>query len=217
MEKRIQYLAFGDSLTVGYGAEEGQGFVSLYRQRLECLLNVPVSLRHAGTNGATTAQLLETIESDPQLQKDIQEATLITITAGGNDLIQAAIPFFYDGDNTVLKTALQTYESNYRKLIAQIERLRQGIQTPYLMALIGLYNPLPQIPDAAYWVQRFNLFLRKLEQPHIQIVQVYDAFVGQAAQFLSEDAIHPNELGYERVANQLEVAVSLQQLQQLFM
>ena len=86
MEKRIQYLAFGDSLTVGYGAEEGQGFVSVYRQRLEHQLNVPVSLCHAGTNGATTAQLLETIESDPQIQKDIQEATLITITAGGNDL-----------------------------------------------------------------------------------------------------------------------------------
>ncbi|MDR6549747.1 GDSL-type esterase/lipase family protein [Paenibacillus qinlingensis] len=216
MEKRIQYLAFGDSLTVGYGAEEGHGFVSVYRQRLECLLNVPVTLRHAGTNGATTAQLLETIESDQQLQKDIQEATLITITAGGNDLIQAAIPFFYNGDNSVLKTALQTYESNYRKLISQIEKLRQGIKTPYLLALIGLYNPLPQIPDAAYWVQRFNLFLRKLEQPHIQVVQVYDAFVGQAALFLAEDAIHPNELGYEKVANQLEVAVTLQQLQQLF-
>ncbi|MNQ74294.1 Spore germination lipase LipC [compost metagenome] len=216
MEKRIQYLAFGDSLTVGYGAEEGRGFVSLYRNRLESLLNVPVSLRHAGTNGATTAQLLETIESDPELQKDIQEATLITITAGGNDLIQAAIPFFYDGDNSVLKAALQTYESNYRKLIAQIEKLRQGVQTPYLLALIGLYNPLPQIPDAAYWVQRFNLFLRKLEQPHIQIVQVYDAFVGQATVFLSEDAIHPNDLGYEKVANQLEAVLTLQQLQQLF-
>lgn len=217
MEKTMQYLAFGDSLTVGYGAEEGQGFVSLYRQRLECLLNVPVSLRHAGTNGATTAQLLETIDSDPQLQKDIQEATLITITAGGNDLIQAAIPFFYDGDNSVLKTALQTYESNYRKLIGRIEKLRQGVKAPYLMALIGLYNPLPQVPDAAYWVQRFNLFLRKLEQPHIHIVQVYDVFVGQAARFLSEDAIHPNHLGYENLAKQLEMAVTLQQLQELFL
>ncbi|WNR42203.1 GDSL-type esterase/lipase family protein [Paenibacillus roseipurpureus] len=215
MEKRIQYVAFGDSLTVGYGAEEGQGFVSVYRHRLECQLAVPVSLCHAGTNGATTAQLLETLESDLQLQKDIQEANLITITAGGNDLIQAAIPFFYDGDNSVLKTALQTYESNYRKIVHQIEQLRQGIQTPYLLVLIGLYNPIPQIPDAAYWIQRFNLFLRKLEQPHIQVVQVYDNFVDQAAQFLSEDAIHPNGLGYEQLANQLELVVTMQQLEKL--
>ncbi|OCT14328.1 hypothetical protein A8709_26245 [Paenibacillus pectinilyticus] len=215
MGKSIHYLAFGDSLTVGYGAEEGHGFVSIYRQWLESMFHEPVSLQHAGTNGATTGELLETIESDPQIRKAIQEATLITITAGGNDLIQAAIPFFYDGDNSILKKALHTYESNYKKLIHEIKKLRKGIHAPYLIAIIGLYNPLPQIPDAAYWVQRFNLFLRKLEQPHIQIVQVYDAFVGQAARFISEDAIHPNQLGYEKLADQLEATVTLQQLQSL--
>lgn len=216
MEKTFNYLAFGDSLTVGFGAPEGQGFVSIYRQKLEQLLEVPVHLKRAGTNGATTSQLLQTLESDPQIQRDIREANLITITAGGNDLIQAAIPFFYQGDPVFLKSALQTYESNYKKLIAQIEALRQGIQTPFVIALIGLYNPLPQISDAAYWVQRFNLFLRKLEQqPHIYVVQVYDAFVGEDTRFLSEDAIHPNEIGYEELALQVEKAVSLQQLQLL--
>ncbi|SDN76292.1 Lysophospholipase L1 [Paenibacillus sp. yr247] len=215
MEKAINYLAFGDSLTVGFGAPEGHGFVSIYRQKVEHLLKVPVQLKHAGTNGATTSQLLETIESDPQIQRDVQEADIITITAGGNDLIQAAIPFFYEGDPVYLKSALQTYETNYRKLLVQIEALRKGIEKPFLMVLIGLYNPLPQVPDAAYWVQRFNLFLRKLEQPHIHIVQVYDAFVGQDMRYLSEDAIHPNEQGYDELARQVENAVSLHHLQQL--
>ncbi len=73
------------------------------------------------------------------------------------------------------------------------------------------------MPDAAYWVQRFNLFLRKLEQPHILVVQVYDAFVGQDSRYLSEDAIHPNEIGYEELARQVENAVSLQHLQQLIL
>ncbi|MEC0229075.1 GDSL-type esterase/lipase family protein [Paenibacillus alba] len=211
----INYLAFGDSLTVGFGAPEGHGFVSIYRQKVERLLNVPVHLKHAGKNGATTSELLETLESDPSLQTDVQEADLITITAGGNDLIQAAIPFFYQGDALFLKSALQTYESNYKKLLLQIDELRKGIDNPYLVALIGLYNPLPQVPDAAYWVQRFNLFLRKLEQPHVHIVQVYDAFVGQDSRYISEDAIHPNEQGYDELARQVEKAFSLHQLQQL--
>lgn len=215
MEKTINYLAFGDSLTVGFGAPEGHGFVSIYQQKLEQLLKVPIHLKPAGKNGATTSQLLQTLESDPQIQRDIREANLITITAGGNDLIQAAIPFFYQGDPAYLKSALQTYESNYKKLIGEIEALRQGIQEPFLIVLVGLYNPLPQVPDAAYWVQRFNLFLRKLEQPHILVVQVYDAFVGQDSRYLSEDAIHPNEIGYEELARQVENAVSLQHLQQL--
>ncbi|UKS29073.1 GDSL-type esterase/lipase family protein [Paenibacillus sp. HWE-109] len=211
----INYLAFGDSLTVGFGAPEGLGFVSIYRQKVERLLNVPVHLHHAGKNGATTTELLEALGSNPTIQKDVQEADIITITAGGNDLIQAAIPFFYQNDPMLLKTALQTYEANYKKLMGQIKALRKGIETPCYIALIGLYNPLPQIPDAAYWVQRFNLFLRKLEQPHVRIVQVYDAFVGRDGTYLSEDAIHPNEQGYDALAQQVEKAFSLDQLQQL--
>lgn len=215
MDKTINYLAFGDSLTVGFGAPDGRGFVYSFKMKVEQWLNVPVQLIQAGTNGATTSELLQTLESDPQIQKDIQEADIITITAGGNDLIQAAIPFFYQNDPAFLKTALQTYESNYKEIMTQIETLRQGIDTPYVIALIGLYNPLPQVPESAYWVQRFNIFLRKLEQPHIHIVQVYDAFVGQDTRYLSDDAIHPNEDGYDELARQVESVVSLQQLQRL--
>lgn len=215
MEKTINYLAFGDSLTVGFGAPDGRGFVYSFKMKVEQWLNVPVQLIQAGTNGATTSELLQTLESDPQIQKDIQQADIITITAGGNDLIQAAIPFFYQNDPAFLKSALQTYESNYKQIMVQIETLRQGIDTPYLIALIGLYNPLPQVPESAYWVQRFNIFLRKLEQPHIHIVQVYDAFVGQDTRYLSDDAIHPNEDGYDELARQVESIVSLQQLQRL--
>ncbi|MZQ87269.1 lipase [Paenibacillus sp. 5J-6] len=215
MDKTINYLAFGDSLTVGFGAPDGRGFVYSFKMKVEQWLNVPVQLIQAGTNGATTSELLQTLESDPQIQKDIQEADIITITAGGNDLIQAAIPFFYQNDPAFLKSALQTYESNYKEIMAKIETLRQGIDTPYVIALIGLYNPLPQVPESAYWVQRFNLFLRKLEQPHIHIVQVYDAFIGQDTRYLSDDAIHPNEDGYDELARQVESVVSLQQLQQL--
>jgi lysophospholipase L1-like esterase len=215
MEKTINYLAFGDSLTVGFGAPDGRGFVYSFKMKVEQWLNVPVQLIQAGTNGATTSELLQTLESDPQIQKDIQQADIITITAGGNDLIQAAIPFFYQNDPAFLKSALQTYESNYKQIMVQIETLRQGIDTPYLIALIGLYNPLPQVPESAYWVQRFNIFLRKLEQPHIHIVQVYDAFVGQDTRYLSDDAIHPNEDGYDELARQVESVVSFQQLQRL--
>ncbi|MFD0697051.1 SGNH/GDSL hydrolase family protein [Paenibacillus sp. GCM10027628] len=215
MEKTINYLAFGDSLTVGFGDPAGLGFVSLYRQWVEQLLNVPVTLYHAGTNGATTSELLETLESEQELQLHVRQADLITITAGGNDLIQAAIPFFYEDDPQYLKSALQMYEANYRKLIERIQDLRQEVSTPCVIVLIGLYNPLPQVPDAAYWVQRFNLFLRKLEKPNICIVQVYDAFVGNDSCYLAEDNIHPNEQGYEALARQVESTVPFDQLQQL--
>ncbi|MEW9698758.1 SGNH/GDSL hydrolase family protein [Paenibacillus sp. SI8] len=215
MEKAINYLAFGDSLTVGFGAADGLGFVSLFKQRVEQLVNVPVQLFHAGTNGATTSELLETLESDFELQQSVQLADLITITAGGNDLLQAAIPFFYQNEPQYLKSALQLYETNYRKLLERIQVLREHVDTPYIIALVGLYNPLPLVPDAAYWVQRFNLFLRKLERPYVRIVQVYDAFVGMDGYYLAEDGIHPNEQGYEALSRQVENTVTLEQLREL--
>ncbi|MFC5453015.1 GDSL-type esterase/lipase family protein [Paenibacillus aestuarii] len=215
MEKTINYLAFGDSLTVGFGDPTGLGFVVLYQQWVAQLLHVPVTLQHAGTNGATTTELLNQLETDANLQAKVRDADVITITAGGNDLIQAAIPFFFENDSQYLKTALQVYEANYRKLVEVIDHLHQGSAKPYVMALIGLYNPLPQVPDSAYWVQRFNLILRKLEQPHIIHVQVYDAFIDKDDSYLADDYIHPNEQGYEAVARQVERTVPVQRLQDL--
>lgn len=216
MGKTINYLAFGDSLTAGYGAPHEHDFASLYRKKAEDILGIPVHLYNAGRNGATTAQLLDTLEKDLCLQQHVREADLITVTAGGNDLIQAAIPYFYQGDPQLLKTALQIYESNYKQIVGRIVELKEEnctAQSPYLIALIGLYNPLPQVPDADYWVQRFNLCLRKLEKPNIRVVQVYEAFIGKDEQVLAEDHIHPNDAGYVILAEQVEQAVPLHRLQ----
>jgi lysophospholipase L1-like esterase len=207
MGKTIHYVAIGDSLTVGYGAEPGYGFVSHFKKRIEDGLHISVTLTNAGVNGATTSDILEVLETDPELRTAVAHAELITITAGGNDLLQAALPYFYDKNPDYLKSALQSYESNYSRLIAQIKAIKaeanQG-NDKYVLALIGLYNPIPLVPDAAYWLQRFNLFLKKLEKTQqISVVPLYDAFQGKESTLLYNDHIHPNAQGYELIEEQL--------------
>jgi lysophospholipase L1-like esterase len=209
MNQAIRYLAFGDSLTVGYGAGPGLGFVPQYCRKLQTALESKVLLENSGVNGATTGELLDILHKDPDIRCGLRDADLITITTGGNDLIQAALPYFYRGDPKVLKSALRSYEKNYAKLAAGIERLKKGQLRPYVIILVGLYNPLPQVTEAGYWVQRFNQFLRKLESDYVRIVDVYDSFLGKEAELLYNDHIHPNAKGYEAIAKQIERSVPL--------
>jgi lysophospholipase L1-like esterase len=206
----IHYLAFGDSLTVGYGAPPGQGFVSVLQQKVEDAIRLPVYLSNAGINGATTARLLELLDTELELHQLIRRADVITITAGGNDLIQAALPFIYSGDSTQLISALQAYETNYRKMLARIDKIKKDSvpgSLPYVLILIGLYNPLPEVPESAVWVTRFNHFLNKLHSSMTYVVQVFDAFKGREAQLLFMDHIHPNAAGYAVIADQVMLTV----------
>jgi lysophospholipase L1-like esterase len=203
MKEAIRYLAFGDSLTVGYGSAPGQGFVPLYAKALEETVGREVQSCNAGVNGATTQHLLDMLRTDPILRERVRESELITITAGGNDLIQAALPFVYEGDFGILQSALQAYENNYRCILETIRDTKEGHSGGSLIVLVGLYNPLPLMPEAAEWVRRFNEYLRKPAMPGVHIVDVYDAFAGRERELLHSDHIHPNARGYAAIAEQI--------------
>jgi lysophospholipase L1-like esterase len=216
--KVIHYLAFGDSLTVGYGAPPSQGFVPELKRKMEAIGRIPVTVSNAGSNGATTGRLLELILTEPELTHLFKRANVITITAGGNDLIQAALPLLQGGDISRLNSALHAYEDNYNKILALIDKIKGDAThtgSPFVLILIGLYNPFPQIPEAAYWVERFNLFLSNLQKPRIRIVQVYDAFKGKEAKLLYVDHIHPNAAGYLVIADRVLRAVPVRVIHDL--
>lgn len=215
MKESIRYLAFGDSLTVGYGAAPGLGFVPLYANALSAAVGRNVLTDNAGVNGATTQNLLDTLRTDPNIRESVKNADLITITAGGNDLIQAALPFVYEGDADILKSALQAYETNYRLILETIREIKGNTSDPALILLIGLYNPLPLMEEAAVWVRKFNEFLRKLAGKKVRVVNVFDAFVGRERELLYSDHIHPNAKGYAIIAEQIKRSVPVKLVQSI--
>ncbi|HIX93632.1 MAG TPA: S-layer homology domain-containing protein [Firmicutes bacterium] len=75
------YLALGDSITTGYRLAEGEsGFATLVAEANG------YELVNAAVNGATSSDLLQSLESG---EIDPSDAELITITIGGNDLLGA--------------------------------------------------------------------------------------------------------------------------------
>jgi len=210
------YFALGDSLTAGTGAADGQGFVPLLHRTLERKVGRDIELRTSGIVGARSDEIWHKLSCDRNQQQWIRQAKIISITAGGNDLMQAAVPFYTEGKSSHLTQALRTFVASLKQMIAFIHALKQSSSDPYLLLVIGLYNPLPYIPIAGQWVRKFNKYTYLNARNQAVYVNVYDAFIGQELQFLSEDLFHPNEKGYAAIAKEAYQAIPPIALRSLF-
>ena len=87
------YVALGDSITTGYGLEENEtGFA---RQVAD---SNGYTLTNLAQNGATSSMLLTSL-SDSEVSSAIASADLITITIGGNDLMNALYAYLAEEYN----------------------------------------------------------------------------------------------------------------------
>ncbi|AEI45170.1 GDSL-type esterase/lipase family protein [Paenibacillus mucilaginosus] len=201
--KSFSYLALGDSLTAGVGAFGSGGFVRAYGGLAGEALNRPVETGVIGIPGATTGELRMLLERSPQLRGMAREAQLLTLTAGGNDLIDAAKRFAADRDTGRLAAALERCHEDYAALLQALRRLKSDGSGPYVVRAALLYNPLPGVPEAADWVKRCNRLLGSLAGGSVKLASLYGLFEGRERELLSADGIHPNAAGYRVIAGQL--------------
>jgi lysophospholipase L1-like esterase len=204
MERELVYLALGDSLTAGKGAPPDSSFVQQYIRLTETSLGLTVIAKNAGKSGATTEQILQVIRTDEKVRSAAERSAVITLTAGGNDLIQAAKRYYFDNDSRILMSALKRFQRNISHILETIRQLKEGSGV-YAVRVIGLYNPLPEFEEAVFWVNKFNEHLRSLQSGHIHIVDVYDAFLGKEDDYLSDDRFHPNPEGYRVIAERVHL------------
>lgn len=199
----LTYAALGDSITVGTGACPGGGLVPQYRSMTEKRLGQCVYSINLGISGATTGDLLRVVHGSPEIRHILARADIITITAGGNDLIRAAQRYAMQTNPEVLQQALVQCRENYGKIVDSIRKLKANRSRPYIIRAVDLYNPLPQVPAAAGWVQRLGQHIESLECANFQVARIYSLFAGREKELLSSDKIHPNAAGYRVMAQQM--------------
>lgn len=199
------YAALGDSLTAGVGACPGGGLVPQYRSMTEKRLGRQVQSVNLGISGATTGELLKVLYGSPEVRHILAHADIITITAGGNDLIRAAKHYAIQPNPKVLQQALVQCRENYARMVDTIRKLKASRSMPYIIRGVDLYNPLPQVPAAAGWVQRFGQHIESLECGNFQVARIYSLFAGKEKELLSPDRIHPNAAGYRVMAQQMSL------------
>jgi len=200
----LSYIALGDSLTVGVGASFlTPGFVGRYARLTEKTLDRRIFTEIFAKSEIESSGVLDIVRSEP-LHRKMNRANIITISACGNDLIQASKDFIKSGDQTDLVQSVKECHRNMMKIMATIHELKKDCGVPFIIYLLNLYNPLSQVVLADKWVRLFNRHLRSFDNNKtIRVVDIYTVFEGRQEELLSRDRIHPNNLGYQEIANTL--------------
>ncbi|MGE7672886.1 GDSL-type esterase/lipase family protein [Lysinibacillus sp. NPDC094403] len=195
----LRYLALGDSLTVGIGVLFlDPGFVEYYRSLSQQILKKHISYQKYARSGATTEDVLAMLDT-PIVMEAVNCANIITITAGGDDLINAAKGYLINKNEKSISQAIKQSGNNISKILKKIHQLDK--QDKYILRLQNLYNPFIDIPIADEAIRAFNSLINSFGQElNVKVADIYSVFKGNEKFLLSPGGIHPNSRGYYQMA-----------------
>lgn len=193
----LTYSAIGDSITLGTGTILfSPTFSDFYRIAIEEETKKSVLLKKFAQNGATTESVRRWLEQS----LPIESSNIITITAGGNDLIDAAEEFVVKKQERVLEEALKRCCENMNWIVNHLTS-ESFLSTPRIIRIVNLYNPLPNLPMTEEWVTKFNNHLVSCtKNKYVKVANVFHSFKGREELLLSFDGVHPNNLGHKVIS-----------------
>ncbi|MFT7644479.1 MAG: acyl-CoA thioesterase-1 [Candidatus Paceibacteria bacterium] len=174
--KSIRIIAFGDSLTAGYGVSQAES----YPAQLEADLRekgYDVLVINSGVSGETTRGNLERANFIRSQNPDI-----VILGIGGNDALRA-LPI---GENE-------------KNISATVEILQSGKQPPHVF-LLQMQAPLNAGQE---YKERFDAFYKTLAEDKGLVLVPFiteDIFLDQNNKLA--DGIHYNQVGYKKVIDQ---------------
>lgn len=215
---RWNYAALGDSLAAGTGAPY-KGYVDRYAEYIEADTGARVNITNLGQNGQTSSELLYALRNDPSYRQAVEEAEIVTINIGINDLGHAAQAYENascgGADNQdCLRTAAETLKGNWNAITAELLRLRSTSDTIIRAAGLGYtpYLDTEAVPNSRLSnselndFQTFKTYLDEVNS-HITITasnnDVPYTEVHLDKGYISPDGVHPNDEGYEVIAERL--------------
>lgn len=165
-------LFLGDSLTAGYGLEEGEAFPSLLAQRFKSE-GLDVKVVNAGVSGSTSASGLARLQWYIRSKPD-----LMVLSLGANDGLRGL-----------------SVEELRNNLVATIEYAQSnGLQ----VALTGMLIPPNYGPE--YTEAFANVFPELAEQYQLSFLPFLLEGVAAITELNQRDGIHPNLAGSKIVA-----------------
>jgi lysophospholipase L1-like esterase len=217
--KELHIVAAGDSLTQGVGdSTNSGGYIPYLAEQLEKEKGIRnANFENFGVRGNRADQLLLRLGSK-EIRNSIKDADLIILTIGGNDLMKVVKENFsslqlnhFTAEQLVFKERLQAIFTKIRE---------QNQQAP--IVLIGLYNPFynwfADVKEMNQIVDEWNFQSQSLvaKDGNAYFVDIHDIFLNNEENLLYTDYFHPNDRGYQLIADRVyqilrqEVVISLE-------
>jgi len=209
------YVAIGDSLATGAGAE--RGYAERYAEQLDADTEATLHFANLARDGATSADLLAGLRDDPRFAAALSGADVVTINIGGNDLLgaQQQIAMGQCVDDACLHEVVDTLAQNWDAIIAELDTL---VPADTALVTMDLYNPFVADMRALGVLERLTPFLdtvnahirHSAEQNGMTVVPVHETFNGgdgmgdPAVQgLIAPDRVHPSDAGHAAIAELL--------------
>lgn len=232
-KESIHIVAIGDSLTEGVGdTTNSGGYVPLVANLLEETDNYKkITTSNYGKSGDRSDQILARFNENKAMQEDVEGADIVVLTVGGNDIIQTFKQNFLTIAEDSFIAPRETYEENLRMLFTAIKEVNPESE----LYIFGIYNPysayFPEITEMQTILKEWNNQTQEVvnETENATFVSIADLFDQTLIQeekeeplidgtdqkksevknpyLYEEDLFHPNEAGYELIAEILFQAI----------
>ena len=216
------YVALGDSVAVGVGASDPAttGYVPIFHEFLLAEED-DLALVNLGHGGDTSSELIAHGHlADALAEIEEGDVEVVTVTIGGND-VRALIPVCSQGLTptcvSAIGTTFATFSGNFdlilRELSTAVDDDAPIIVMTYYNALVHPgcpLNPLAPLGDIALegggpLAGGLNDLIRSTAASHGAAAADTYGLLGAAE--LQPDCVHPNDAGYEAIADEFNKAV----------
>lgn len=207
--EREVYIALGDSLAAGQTpySQIDAGYTDFIALQLERQGRLAHFSKELTFPGYRVSNVIDTVKSE-EAQALLEQATVITISAGANDLLPLIAHNPQKGTMNFSQLNANFALNNVREKMDELLQLVHKKAPNADIYVMGYYFPYvsvhkEQMAGATAALQLMNDILKQqATKAGATFVAVYDAFEQERASYLPNVSdVHPNQLGYLVMAN----------------
>ncbi|ANZ63682.1 hypothetical protein AYR62_05960 [Secundilactobacillus paracollinoides] len=141
--KQVKLVAIGDSLTQGIGyANDHKGYLPDLKNDLQKAYYVKLSSSNYGIGGLRSDQIDKRVRTNQKERASLKKANVITLTVGGNDLLQSLEKSIFVSSNKQLDSKLTPVKKTYRKKVQRLIKDIRAVNPNATIYMFGIYNPV---------------------------------------------------------------------------
>ncbi|PWW29529.1 lysophospholipase L1-like esterase [Cytobacillus oceanisediminis] len=194
-------VAFGDSLTYGFGDETKEGYIGRLQSKLSrAYPDKTYEIKNYGVYGYKSSDVLKQVLK-PKVAQDLKEADMFIVYIGTNDLLKSNGGDLYPLHHEKLVEAKDVYEDKLNGILETLETANNDAP----IILLGLYNPYPDGDKIEKYIDHWNESIQKTaeQDESITYISTNELFKGKNKKQYFSDSLHPNGKGCELIADKI--------------